>query len=149
MMQTKQNNMFLTKIMSTPSSSSHPSSNNNDSRTTHVTNNNIIRSQYYNNCNIDNSVNGTGQANKTDDGDEAQSDSAKDAGKKEPAIDCDTGATQTTANGEVHPDSSKDTNGKYADKVHPDSYSKDADGEDSDRNMRELSHIIHHVDSLF
>lgn len=127
-------------------STSHPSSNGCQPHVTNIRAN--IAIQNTNNCSIQcSSVNGTGQTT-TDDG-EDQFVSAKDAGEKDSAIDCDTGVTQTAANGEVHPDSSKDTDGKDSDKVHPDSYSKDTDGKDSDRNMGELPHIIQQDDYEF
>ena len=102
----------------------HPSSNGCQPHVTNIRAN--IAIQNISNCSIQcSSVNGTGQTT-TDDG-EDQSVSAKDAGEKDSATDYDTGVTQPAANGEVHLDSSKDTDEKNSDKVHPDSYSKDTD----------------------
>ena len=89
-------------------------------------------------------MNGTGQST-ADDG-EAQSDSAKDAGKKDSAVDCDAGVIQPAANGEVHSDSSKDTNRKDSVKVHPDSHSEVTDDKSSDRNIGGRPHIIQEED---
>ena len=124
-------------------STSHPSSNGCQPHVTNIRAN--IAIQNISKCTIQCSgVNGTGQTT-TDDG-EDQSVSAKDAGEKDSATNCGIGVTQTTANGEVHPDSSKDTDGKDSDEIHPNSYSKDTNNKHSDRKMGVLPHIIQQDD---